>query len=205
MLTWLSDFLWLLPLAALCGVAVLVVTERRRAPAAAARCLLPAPAAAPATVPLDVHLCLNVLNRFAIALDGDERTQIGVEHLGDYLAANHRAARALDSERMHAVQRVIDCYWQLACWQGGRQAHPIVWHVQGEVVTAQGAVVLINALQHLLSSKGSDIETPHLYIEVSSDAGQPQVATIRLGANATEPMPSTQVPGTLSLRLPAAG
>jgi len=211
MLTSLSHFLWLLPLAALCSVAVLMVMKRRHAPAAATRCPLPVPASAPAAAPLDVHLCLNVLNRFAIALDGNERAQMGVEHLGDYLAANHRAARALGGERMREVRQVIDSYWQLAGWQGSRQAHAIVWHVQGEVTTAQGAGVLINALQHLLSTAGVDIEAPHLHIEVSGDATDaqcPQVATIRLGANASaEPMPSTPTASanTLSVRLPSSG
>jgi len=219
MLTMLYDSLWPLLLGALCGAAVFAMLKWRSKQAAAARCLLSAPAAVPPTVLLDTHLCLNVLNRFAIALDSDERLQIGVEHLGDYLAANHRVVRSLGSERLAGVQQVIDIYWQLSCWQGGRQAHAIVWHVSGDVATSHGVGVLINALQHLLASKVSDIETPHLSVEISNDAdaraqGEPgtgrhqQVAMIRLCADAAAVQaPSTLVANTnsLAVRLPVSG
>jgi len=193
MLNAFTELLWPALLGIACGVLTFAWLTRRHTLAQAtktARCVLSTKQVAQTSVPLDTHLCLNVLGRFAIALDGDESAQQGMEHLGDYLAACHRAARAGDGERLAHVRQVIDRHWSLARWREGRDSRPLIWHVTGEVSTQQGMLVLVNALQHQLDSQGNvhvDMHGElHVHVDIATDGphAQQQVATLRLNASA---------------------
>jgi hypothetical protein len=211
----LIEILWPALLGIACGAITFAVLKRRHEAARSAktaRCMLSAPEVAQMSVPLDTHLCLNVLGRFAIALDGDESAQIGMEHLGDYLAACHRAALARDGERLAHVRQVVDRHAALACWRAGRDGPAVAWHASGDIATQQGMVVLINALQHLLSSQEGSAAQLHLHVDIATESvaaepgGQQQVATLRwsagTGHEANQRAQRSAGSGTLFVRWP---
>jgi hypothetical protein len=205
----LSELLWPALLGIACGVLTFALLTRRHTLAQAtktARCVLSTKQAAQTSVPLDTHLCLNVLGRFAIALDGDESAQQGMEHLGDYLAACHRAARARDGERLAHVRQVIDHHWSLARWREGRDSRPLAWHVSGEIATQQGMLVLVNALQHQLDSQGDTRGELQVHVDITTDGvnAEQQVATLSLrsGADAAADQQPDVPTGAVFVRWP---
>jgi hypothetical protein len=65
---------------------------------------------------LQIHLLLNVLNRFAFTPGLGEREQSGIECLGDYLVAAHRLQTAAPVSAQASLQATLETLLALNQW-----------------------------------------------------------------------------------------
>ncbi len=145
----------------------------------------PGPPAEPLpALPLDVHLCLNALSRLCIALSEDERAQDGVEALGAYVVASHKATQSAASARLRETQNAVDAHWRLNCWLRGERAPALAWHTTGVLASAYGASALASALQRLLASaERPALTTVRIVLQITDEPDlRQQVAQLALTA-----------------------
>lgn len=116
--------------------------------------------------PLEAHLVFNVLNRLAIALMANERSQEGAALLGDYLRASILLQRQPD---LAGAESTIRAYWSLMRWNHAVTPETLAWEVSGTFPADRCEELTLDMTNTLRKLEDFDFQS----VKVLVNGGQP--------------------------------